>query len=273
MGAFPCYDRGTPELVFATFLAPCIRPAYQLVADRVGESLGQPAHLVVGESFEQLHSGEVDFAFICGLPYVRLRRQNSPPVNLVAAPVIEGSRYGGRPIYFSDVIVPAASPVRSFEELRGKAWACNGFDSHSGTLVVLHRLLQMGETGAFFGRVEVTGSHYASIQQVADGLVDGSAIDSQILAVQLRDRPELGEQIRVITSLGPSTMTPLVAAPDVPESLRSEVCELVAGLGKREVDRNRLGAGLISGFARLDDAAYDDIRGMLDAVESARLRF
>lgn len=227
----------------------------------------------MGESFEQLQSGTVDFAFICGLPYVRLRRQTSPPVNLVAAPVIEGSRYEGRPIYFSDVIVPASSAVTSFEELRGKAWACNGFDSHSGTLVVLHRLLQIGESGAFFGRVEVTGSHYASIERVAEGLVDGAAIDSQLLAVQLRDRPELGEQIRVITSLGPSTMMPLVAAADVPESLRSEVGEVVTGLGDGAVDRDGLGAGLISGFARLDDAAYDDIRGMLDAVESAHLRF
>lgn len=215
----------------------------------------------------------MDFAFICGLPYVRLRRQASPPVNLVAAPVIEGSRYGGRPIYFSDVIVPASSPVTSFEELKGKAWACNGFDSHSGTLVVLHRLLEMGEATSFFGRVEVTGSHYASIRQVAAGQVDGSAIDSQLLAVQLRDHPELREQVRVITSLGPSTMMPLVAAADVPESLRSEVAEVVADLGDVDDDRDGLGAGLIEGFARLDDSAYDDIRDMLDAVESAHLRF
>ena len=260
-------------MVFATFLAPCIRPAYQLVADRVGESLGQPVRLMTGESFQQLNSGDVDFAFICGLPYVRLRRQASPPVTLVATPVIEGDRYAGRPIYFSDVIVPAHSPVTSFEELRGKTWACNGLDSHSGTLVVLHHLLQIGENGAFFNRVEVTGSHYASIRRVAEGLVDGSAIDSHLLAVQLRDQPELNEQVRVITSLGPSTNMPMVAAADVPESLRQEVGEVVAGLGDDEADREGLNAGLIRGFATLEDPAYDDIRGMLDAVESARLRF
>ena len=210
---------------------------------------------------------------MCGLPYVRLRRKSSPPVHLVAAPVIEGERYQGRPIYFSDVIVPAASDVTSFEELRGRSWACNGFDSHSGTLVVLHRLLQMGASGTFFNRVEVTGSHYASIQRVADGLVDGAAIDSQLLGVQLRDRPELNDQIRVVTSLGPSTNMPMVASATVPKSLCAEVGELVARLGDRDCEGEGLGAGLIDGFVRLDDDAYDDIRGMLDAVESAQLRF
>jgi phosphonate transport system substrate-binding protein len=228
---------------------------------------------VIGESFEQLESGEVDFAFICGLPYVRLRRQASPPVRLVATPVIEGDRYAGQPIYFSDVIVPASSPVKAFEELRGKTWACNGFDSHSGTLVVLHRLLQMGESTPFFDRVEVTGSHYASIQCVAEGLVEGAAIDSHLLGVLLRDQPELQDRIRVIASLGPSTNMPMVAGAEVPESLRVEVGELVAGLGGTEADRDGLNAGLIRGFTRLDDHAYDDIRGMLDAVVAARLRF
>lgn len=215
----------------------------------------------------------MDFAFICGLPYVRLRRKSSPPVQLVAAPVIQGERHQGRPIYFSDVIVPAASDVTSFEELRGRSWACNGFDSHSGTLVVLHRLLLMGESGTFFNRVEVTGSHYASIQRVADGLVDGAAIDSQLLGVQLRDRPELKDQIRIVTSLGPSTNMPMVASATVSRSLCAEVVELVTRLGDRDCEGEGLGTGLIDGFARLDDDAYDDIRGMLDAVESAKLRF
>src|ERR671937_2088953 len=97
--------RQTSELVFATFLAPSIRPAYQFIAQRVGDALGQPVELVTGESLEQLREGEVDFAFVCGLPYVRLRREAHRSVSLVAAPVLEGDRYQGRPIYFSDVIV------------------------------------------------------------------------------------------------------------------------------------------------------------------------
>jgi phosphonate transport system substrate-binding protein len=228
---------------------------------------------VTGESLDQVRCGEADFAFLCGLPYVRLRREAHPPVSLVAAPVLEGARYEGRPIYFSDVIVPADSPVSAFEELRGRSWACNGFDSHSGALVVLYHLLQMGEDGGFFGRVEVSGSHQQSIRHVAAGEVDGSAIDSQVLAVELRNNPELADRIRVVASLGPSTNMPLVACAATCESLREEVGEVITGLGSEEADRGGLAPGLFSGFVPIDDSAYDDIRRMLDAVEAARLFF
>jgi ABC-type phosphate/phosphonate transport system substrate-binding protein len=265
--------RQTSELVFATFLSPSIRPAYQFVASRVSDALRQPARLVIGESLDQLRSGEVDFAFICGLPYVRLAREADPPVALVAAPVLEGSRYGGRPVYFSDVIVPAGSPVTAFEELRGRSWACNGFDSHSGALVVLYHLLRIGANAQFFGGVEVSGSHQQSICRVAAGEVDGSAIDSQVLAVELRDHPELNDRIQVIASLGPSTNMPLVAAAGTSEALREEVREVVTCLGGCETEREGLQPGLFSGFVPIDDPAYDDIRRMLDSVETAGLRF
>jgi phosphonate transport system substrate-binding protein len=228
---------------------------------------------VTGESLDQLRCGDADFAFLCGLPYVRLRREARPPVSLVAAPVLEGARYEGRPIYFSDVIVPADSPVTAFEDLRGRSWACNGFDSHSGALVVLYHLLQMGEDGSFFGRVDVSGSHQQSIRRVAAGQVDGSAIDSQVLAVELRNNPELADRIRLIASLGPSTNMPLVACAATCESLREEVGEVVTGLGNDEADREGLTPGLFSGFVPIDDSAYDDIRRMLGAVEAAGLRF
>ena len=265
--------RQTSELVFATYLAPSIRPAYHFVASRVGDALRQPVRLVTGESLDQLRNGHVDFAFLCGLPYVKLRREPRQPVSLVAAPILEGDRYHGRPIYFSDVIVPVDSPVTAFDDLRGRSWACNGFDSHSGTLVVLHRLLQMGEDGRFFGRVQVSGSHQQSIRLVADGEIDGAAIDSQVLAVELRDHPELIERIRVVDSLGPSTNMPLVAAAAACEGLRQEVGEVVGGLGKDEADREGLAPGLFNAFVEIDDSAYDDIRGMLDAVKAAGLRF
>ena len=265
--------RQTSELVFATFLAPAIRPAYQFVASRVGDALRQPVRLVTGESLDQLRNGEVDFAFLCGLPYVKLRREPCQPVSLVAAPVLEGDRYDGRPIYFSDLIVPVDSPVTAFDDLRGRSWACNGFDSHSGALVVLYYLLQMGEDGRFFGRVDISGSHQQSIRRVAAGEVDGSAIDSQVLAVELRDHPELKDRIRVIASLGPSTNMPLVASSGIAESLRQEVGDVVACLGSCETEREGLKPGLFSGFVAIDDPAYDDIRQMLEAVEAAGLRF
>ena len=75
----------------------------------------------MGESFGQVRNAEVDFAFLCGLPYVRLRRENPAAVEAIAAPIVQGERYDRRPVYFSDVIVPANSPAAAFGDLRRRS--------------------------------------------------------------------------------------------------------------------------------------------------------
>ena len=264
-------ERARRELVFATHLAPNIRPVYELVVKRVGVELGIPTRLVTGDSLQPIRSGEIDFAFLCGLPYVRLRREDSRGVEAIAAPVVPEPRYGGWPIYFSDVIVGATSGVQTLADLRGCCWAYNEKDSHSGYLVTLYNLLLMGETGAFFARTEMTGFHQESVRLVAEGKVDASAIDSQVLGVELRRDPALADRIRVIGSFGPSTIQPLLATHAVPAGLREEVTEIVTSIGRGDSDRQLLAAGLVDRFVPVVDGSYDDIRAMLDAVEGAGL--
>ncbi len=260
---------GGRELVFATYLAPCLQPVYEFVARRVGEKLRRPTRLIVGESFEQVRTAKVDFAFLCGLPYVRLKRENPAAVEAIAAPIVQGERYDKRPVYFSDVIVPANSHAAAFGDLRRRSWAYNEPDSHSGYLITLSTLVEMAETQAFFARWQMTGFHEESIRKVAAGEVEGSAVDSHVLGVEMRDHPELADRIRVICTLGPSTIQPLVATAAVSASLRQDVTEIVTGLGTTETDRRSLSVGMVDRFVALDDSAYGDIRSMLEVVEAA----
>jgi phosphonate transport system substrate-binding protein len=261
------------ELVFATYLAPNIRPVYEHIAASVAAELGRPARLITGESFGQVRSAEVDFAFICGLPYVRLARETPCPVVLLAAPVLAGPRYEARPIYFSDVIVRADDRAMAFDDLRGRSWAYNEPDSHSGHLVTLFRLHQMGESSGFFSQSVMTGFHQESIKRVLAGEIDASAIDSQVLAVEMLRHPDLWSRLRIIDSLGPSTIQPLVAASHVPGDLRSEVLDVVLGISEASAGRAAFARGMVSRFEAVEDARYDDIRHMLDTVESAGLSF
>jgi phosphonate transport system substrate-binding protein len=261
------------ELVFATYLAPSIRPVYEFVVERVAIELGVPTRLVTGESFGAIREAEVDFAFLCGLPYVRLRAEDPASVEAIAAPVIRGERYGGRPIYFSDVIVGSGLDAESLADLQGCSWAYNERDSHSGYLLTLYSLARLGATGNFFSSAQVTGFHQESIRRVAAELVQASAVDSQVLAVALRDDPELAGLIRVIDVLGPSTIQPLVAVGGVPGALRQDVTRVVAAMGNLEEDRRALAAGLVDRFVPVVDESYDDIRAMLDVVERAGLGF
>jgi hypothetical protein len=49
----------------------------------------------------------------------------------------------------------------------------------------------MGARPGFLGRVVETGYHQRAIRLVQAGVMDAAAIDSQVLAVELRDHPDL----------------------------------------------------------------------------------
>jgi phosphonate transport system substrate-binding protein len=256
-------------LRFATFLAPNMYPVYQYIADYTAQKLGIETELFTGSDFGQFARGEADIGYICGLPYVDLAIQEPSPVEPLAAPVLQGERYGSRPIYFSDVIVRRGSPYRSFANLRGRTWSYNDPDSQSGYGITRWTLAQMGETKGYFGQVVQAGFHQKSIRMVASGEVDASAIDSQVLAVELRDHPELAGQVEVIDALGPSTIQPVVAAARLPASLKTDLQAVYLEMGRDPAARRVLAQGFIERFAAVDDSSYDDIREMVRVCEGA----
>jgi phosphonate transport system substrate-binding protein len=260
--------RGAP-LRFATFLAPNMVPVYRFLAERIGDRLGRPVELVVGRSFGQFESGEADLGVICGLPYVWLADRQPPPVEPLAAPVLAGDRYGGRAVYYSDVIVRQDSPITRMEELRGCSWAYNEPASHSGHTITLYSLVTMGARPGFFSRVVEAGFHQRAIRLVHTGAVDAAAIDSQVLAIELRDHPQLADRLRVVGAFGPSTIQPVVAASRLPGQLKDEVRKLLVELGDDPLARPTLDHGFIDRFSPVDDAAYDDIRAMLATIQDA----
>ena len=256
-------------LRFATFLAPNMFSVYRFIASYAGRRLGLATELIVGSSFDQFERGQADVGYICGLPYVLLTRRVPSPVELLAAPVLQGERYQDRPVYFSDVIVKKDSPHQSFAGLRGCSWSFNDPHSQSGYGITRYSLVKMGEINGFFDRVVEAGFHQASIRMVARGRVDASAIDSQTLAIELRDHPALAAQLRVIGALGPSSIQPVVAASRLPASLKQELRNLFLELAFDSTAQEHLTLGLIRRFAAVEDTGYDDIRNMLSACERA----
>jgi phosphonate transport system substrate-binding protein len=259
----------TAPLRFVSFLAPNMVPVYRFLADRIGQRLGRPVELVAGRSFDQFEAGEAELGVLCGLPYVWLADRHPPPIEPLAAPVLAGDRYGGRPVYFSDVIVGRHSPITCLAELAGRSWAYNEPTSHSGHTLTLYSLVTMGARPGFLGPVLEAGFHQRAIRLVAAGRVDAAAIDSHVLAIELRDHPLLADRLRLVGAFGPSTIQPLVAASRLPDRLKDQVRDLLVGLGEDPTARAALDHGFIRRFVSVDDAAYDDIRGMQATIEAA----
>jgi phosphonate transport system substrate-binding protein len=260
-------------LRLASFLADSARPIYERIARYLDGHLDGPVELLAGVPWEERHrrldAGDIDVAFICGLPYSQKRDRPDRPVELLCAPVMAAPRYGGQPIYFTDVIVRGDDPARTFADLRGRGWAYNDAGSHSGYNVVRHHLLALGETGGYFGRVVASGSHQTSMQMVRDHEIDASGIDSTVLELELARHPALGGALRTIATIGPSPIPPVVVARGLAPALKARLRALFLGMAADPAGRAVLADGRMTGFVPVRDADYDPIRAMVQRAAAA----
>lgn len=263
----------TSVIRFATFLSPNLYPTYEHIARYVGEKVRRPTTLTVGQSFEEFAAGQVDVGFICGLPYVHLADSPACPIELLAAPVLQGERYQHKPIYFSDVIVRSDSPYRSFDDLQGCVWAYNQRASHSGCNLVCYSLLERGKTPAYFGKTVETGSHRRSIQLVLEGQADAAAIDSHMLDVLLSRHADIVAKLRVIDMLGPSSIPPVVVARRLDNDLKCRMREVLITMHEDPDAARGLHQRLIDRFVLITDDDYQDIRAMFARVQAVEFPF
>ncbi len=254
-------------LRFANFLSPVLHRVYEYIANYIGDHLGFSTLLTVGASLGEFAQGQADVGFLCGLLYVHATNQSTCPVELLAAPILQGERYQGRPIYFSDVIVRRESHYASFDDLEGCRWAYNERASHSGYNLVNYSLLERGKSPHYFGQTLKTGSHRASLQAVIEGRADATALDSHMLDVLLLHHEEVAAQIRVIAMLGPSTIPPVVAAKRLDSTLKCSIQEVLCKMHHDPLAAYKLREGLIARFVPIADEQYQDLREMFTRVQ------
>jgi phosphonate transport system substrate-binding protein len=257
----------------ASFLADSARPIYERIAGYLAGHLEGPVELLAGvpweEQHRQLDAGAIDVAFICGLPYTQKHDRPDRPIELLCAPVMATVRYGGQPVYFTDVIVRHDDPARAFTDLRGRRWAYSDEASHSGYNIVRHHLLALGETAGYFGSAVASGSQQDSIRMVLDGHVDASGIDSTVLELEEARKPGLVGALRAIAALGPNPIPPVVVARRLDAPLKTRLRALFLGMAADPAGRALLAEGLMTGFVHVRDEDYDPIRAMVRRAKDA----
>jgi ABC-type phosphate/phosphonate transport system substrate-binding protein len=180
-----------------SFLGEAALPHYQAVADVVA-----PGARVRQAPLAELASirGPA-IAFLCGLPFVRLRDAGGA-VETVAAPVPDDGPEA--PVYHTDLVgrVGAAGPVTSMRV------GFNGPDSLSGWVLPRYGLAQRGIDPDAITWI-ATGSHRASLRLLAAGELDAAPIDSTVLALERRSSPALA-RLPVLDRFGPMPAPPVV---------------------------------------------------------------
>ena len=130
-------------------------------------------------------------------------------------------------------------------------------------------MVKRGETAGFFARVVEAGSHQRAMRLVAERGVEASAIDSQVLAIELRDHPDLASSLKIIDVFGPSTIQPVVASAQLSDELKQALRRVLLQMHEDPAARAALAHGFVERFVAVEDSRYDDIRRMLSAAEAA----
>jgi phosphonate transport system substrate-binding protein len=253
------------------------RSLFAYLADYLGERLGVATELQI----ETRHSGpprgapdpftagELDVGFCCAPPYIWLRDRSDPPVELVPyGLVFDDPRGGGRPVYFSEIVVRADHPARSFADLVDAHWGYNDRESLSGYYSVLQTAAEHGADGSFLGRLHDMGSHLASLRGLRRGTIDAAAIDSTVLALRWRRDPALRRELRVVQGLGPWPIQPIVMRRTLPARLKAALVAAVGALAETPERRRILRRWLITGVAPMTDADFDVERAALARAQA-----
>ena len=153
------------------------------------------------------------FGQTCGYPYVRHLRGK---VQLVATPVYGLPGCDG-PLKCSFIIVNAASPVQSIEELRGTRAASNEPGSNSGYNLFRAFVAPHANAGRFFSSVLETGGHLASIDAVSKGEADVASIDCVTFGNTLRFDPQRVAGVRILAETAKGPGLPFITAAATPE--------------------------------------------------------
>jgi phosphonate transport system substrate-binding protein len=246
------------QLTLITYLAPSLpEELFRRIADRIRAATSLPTHLLFetrisgpleGDA-EPFTTGMADVGFVCAPSFRWLRMRGT--VELLPVAIPSDPRANGRPVYFSDVIVPASSPARSLDDLLQAEWACNDTHSLSGFFAIRERLRAIEGAEP---RFRFSGSHLQSIALIAGGVADAAAIDSNVLRLELARRPELAAKIRIIEGWGPRPMQPTIVRASLDVRLKHAIAAALLS-----IDRSELEPFGFQGFGHAEEQAYVNV--------------
>jgi len=195
-------------------------------------------------------------AFMCGYPFATTK----PRPTLLAAPVPSPAAYGGRPIYWTDLVTAVDAPIDNLHDALGKRMAWTTEESQSGwhaPRALLAPYAKRHEGPLFAETVGPLVTPRNVALAIAEGRADVGPLDSYAHDLLRRHEPKLASRLRVIARTPATPIPPLVAAPDMSPGDARRVRDALLAIE----DTDGLAAAreslLLSGFAEVPASAYD----------------
>ena len=199
---------------------------------------------------------DLGLAMMCGLPFI----QRGVRPTIVAAPIPSPARYGGRPIYFTDIVVAAESRCQRLEDTFGGTVGYTLADSMSGGVAFRNHLAPYRARRGARLYARALGNLVNArgvIEALAAGTIDVGPLDSYYHDLLRANDPALASKVRVIASTDAMPIPPLVAT----AALSASQLQALRDALQQAAIADELGALrarlLLSGFAVPDASDYD----------------
>jgi ABC-type phosphate/phosphonate transport system substrate-binding protein len=254
-------------------VAPAAATAWRTVLEWVVARAGVDAevieHLAPAPLAALWAREDLGCAFMCGRPFATA----VPRPTLLAAPVANPPAYGGQPIYWTDLVVAAESPVAAPEEAFGGCFAWTSFDSQSGWLAPSAYLARRAKTrsGQLFAcAVGPLVTPRAVAVAIAEGRADLGPLDSYAHDLLRRHEPVLAARLRVVASTPQTPIPPLVGAASLAPAVAANLRAALLAVGDAPELASARAALLLSRFASVDPGCYDALADAVPGAEAGR---
>ena len=219
------------------------------------------------EVMDLLESGGIEFAWICGYPYVQAKKNDS--LQLLSVPV-----YRGKPLYHSYIIVPQNSPYKNLSDLEGKIFAFSDPDSNSGFLYPLSLLSENNKKlESYFRQTFFTFNHAETVQAVSEQVADGGAVDSYIWEYLAIFRPEITKKTRIIKTSPSFGFPPIVSRSGVNSNTFKRMKTTLENMNQDLSGIALLAQLKLDSFGDFSDSLFNGIRTMVKTLQNTELTF
>lgn len=205
-----------------------------------------------------------DLGWLCASSYIDLiSRDREPSVRLVGvAWVPDDPDAEGRPVYFSDLVTRADSPIGSLDDIGGRRVGCNDPVSLSGHYALRLALDELGHDPDSFAELVFTGGHNRSLDLLLGGELDAAVIDSAVRTRRAGTDPDVAG-LRIAQRLGPWPVQPLVARSTLPTEVTDAVQQRLLAASMLPAVQHELAAAGLSHLVAVDSSDYDSLRSAL----------
>jgi ABC-type phosphate/phosphonate transport system substrate-binding protein len=236
-------------------VAAAWRELFLWVGQRAGVDLQWIDHAYPAPLGELWSRPDLGCAFMCGWPFA----QSDPQPKLIAAPVPSPARYGGRPVYFTDLVVRGTADFRTLDDTFGFRLGYTVEDSQSGYNAPRHHLLKFRSSLRPTLYKEVVGPLVTPrrvIEALLDNRIDVGPLDSYVHDLLKKHDPALARQLRTVATTDAAPIPPLVAAPGCDDAVVERLRNALLDVEKRPELGKLKDALALKGFAAVPREAY-----------------